>query len=844
MIKRIAIIFIVAVFTALSAGAVVAPKTPYPYTQPDGTVIMLVNHGDEFDHWVTCNGVEVERDAEGYYRPVSNAATLRKARRAAAKSLRAEVDRMRVQARSERISIGTKRFLVLLIDFPDRKFTTENAQAKFTRMLNEPGYSDDGGTGSVKDYFVDNSDGQFVPTFDVFGPVTVPESYAYYGQDIGSDRSGHATQALKEACELLDSQINFSEYDNDGDGNVDNTFFFFAGHSQAEGGDADSIWPHQSNMRTYNLVLDGVRILRYGCAAEYKGSSGTKYAGIGTFCHEFSHSLGLIDLYDRDGDTNGQAQTPSYFSLMASGNYLNEGRTPPNMTSLERQELGWMGDFRQFPAAGNYTLGPLSDNTVPYITPADVADEYFLYEMRGGTGWDAYLPKGLVVYHIDKSVNEVAPGVTAAQAWGSHYMNIYGDHPCFYPVASTGYSSLDGQVYPGPYNVTTFIPVPWSGNNLTEYISNIAISGSNAELTVARSASGRSVFGTVKDTDGNPLIGAQVTIAAVEVQASSAKLRSNHLKPRTTAHEATTDSEGNYTLILPESETATNFTVSAACEDYITRAYDISFDRLYHQDFVLRSVGASPRADLKKFPDTGSAYGRGYSQKPQNIMGAVHFSISDLRTYVGMTISTVSFQYAEAEPYSTEEAYVVIDIGGERVLTQKVDDPQPYKFLNVDVSAAGIRIPAGHDIFIGYALKGVNANYPVLRRAVTGLEDASYISSFSLSKSSWSGETGQAILVSASLFDEDASDFINLAAMGFNSIANPGLKTGYSAGDTFTFKLKESISDTPSSITWYFDGARQNATSVVLTAGSHTVEARLTYPDGGTEVLTLEITVN
>lgn len=800
--KRFALILLLAVLTAVSAKADVAPKTPYPYTQPDGTVIMLQNHGDEFDNWVTWNGREVELGADGYWHPVTNAPARRMARRAAAASRREEAALLRARARAERIGMGEKRFPVLLIGFSDLAFTTSDAVAAYTRMLNDKGYSENGGTGSAKDYFTDNSAGSFIPVFDVYGPVTVSKGYAYYGQDIGSDRSAHASEAMKEACQLLDDEIDFSVYDNDGDGYVDNVFFFFAGHSQSDGADSDHIWPHQYS--TSPIVLDGKNISRYGCASEYRGASGTERSGIGTFCHEFTHALGLGDLYDANGSTNGTAVTPGEYSLMCNGASLNEGRTPANLTSLERQMLGWMDASVPLVEEGTYTQGPLSENAVPYISKADVEGEYFLYEMRDGSGWDAYLPKGLVVYHVDQSLNEIASGITAKQAWDGHYVNRYGDHPCYYPVVT---------------DATWFLPTAWSGWVSTMAVSDITISGNNAILTVESAASARKILGVVKDVDGNPLEGAQVSIPGTQVLSGA---------------------DGSFTLLIPAEEAGTSFTVTAALDGYATCVREITVVSVLREDFVLRSIGASPSADLKKFPDSGSAYGRGNTTMPKDIMGAVHWSKAELQPYAGMALETISFQYAEADPYLCEEAYVIVDKGSERILTQKVENPQPYTFNVVDVSAAGILIPADGDLFIGYALKNVNAMYPLLRRKVTGLTDGSYMSSFSLERSFWSGESNQAILVAASVYD---SYFKTLSVMGFNAIDNPGRKTGYKSGDTFTFRLLETPSNRPSGVTWYYDSVLQDGGSVVLTSGAHLVEARLEYPDGSIEVLTLDLEV-
>ena len=837
------LLILVAALLSAAAFALASPASPepYPYTQPDGTVIILQNHGDEFDSWITCNGVEVEKGSDGFFRPVTNVQARKLARRNAARPMRDKAARLRAQARAEGISHGEKRFLVVLIGFPDREFTTADAAGQFHDMLNEAGYSYEGAPGSAKDYFTENSGGEFVPSFDVYGPVTVSESYAYYGQDIGSDHSGHATQALYEACNLLDSEIDFSLYDNDGDGYVDNTFFFFAGHSQSAGADADAIWSHQYSLYNYNLVLDGVRVFRYACAPEYRGASGTLRPGIGTFCHEFSHCLGLPDFYDTNGATNGRAYDLSSFSVMDYGNSNNEGRTPPYMTSIERQMLGWMGDFRELSASGDYTLGALSRGTVPYMTGADVDGEFFVYEMRDGTRWDSFLPEGLVIYHVDRSQNYIASGVTAADAWNGHYVNRYGDHPCLYLEFSSAYNSsrLDCMVYPGRENVTSFVPLAWSGNNLPCRLSGISIGGSEAHFRFEKFSDERQIIGLVTGTDGDPVEGVTVAIEASEAQSAMRRVRSNLAVAKSPAYSSTTAADGSFSLSIPESESGDTFMMSASKEGYVTKSAEVTVNHVTEQNFALRRLVEAPSADIRKYPDGGSANGVGWGKKPQSVMGAIHLSNAELQKWGGMQLRTVTFQYAEAEPYAGV-AYVIVDQAGRRVLSRKAEGAAPYTNVTVDVSDAGIQVIPGKDMYIGYALEGVNAYYPLLKKSVQEDCDGFYLSDYSLTGSFWSKRENEALLISVTLLDPDAQKSITLSLMGYNSIADPG---DYKAGDRFFFELVESALNRPESVAWYYDGTPVQESSVTLTGGSHRVRAVLSFADGSTETLVLELDV-
>ena len=493
--------FFLAAFAALLVGFQTIQAIPaYPgkivYTQPDGTKIVLRLHGDEFGHWATdAAGKAVRQDADGFFRRVSDEELAQikeeaNSRRAAARSLRAEA----AQAPGH-IAVGQKHFLVILVEYNDLEFSTsEDPQAAFTAMLNESGYSENGGTGSARDFYCENSHGYFEPIFDVYGPVKLSKNAAYYGgnDSRGSDKA--PANAVAEGCRGLDGVIDFSRYDNDGDGKVDLVFMYYAGYGEADGGAPDTIWPHQWSLSSasINLTLDGVKIDQYACTNERLGYGSRRGAmcGIGAACHEFAHAMGLPDFYDTDYDTNGLSSGLFSFSTMDSGPYNNEGRTPPYFNIEERIMLGWLDEsaIRDFVKARVYTI-PSVDQNIAYRTPTDKEGEYFLYECRGANGWDAGLPAhGLIVYHVDKSDHRVSVSwysQTAYELWtywhGVNYINGNGSHPCFYVVPaaeqdnlSYGYHYYGGYLYfdesvndripfPGSRRVTSYTPVSWSG---------------------------------------------------------------------------------------------------------------------------------------------------------------------------------------------------------------------------------------------------------------------------------------------------------------------------------------------------------------------------------------------
>ena len=467
--------------------AVPARPGLYTRTQPDGTKIVLRQHGDEFAHWLTdASGRVVREDADGFFRPVSEAEAEQLRRGAPA---RREAARIRRAARAgQHIAMGQKHFLVILVAFSDKDFkTSDDPNAAFSALMNEEGYSVNGGTGSARDYYRDNSHGTFDPIFDVFGPVKLENPVKHYGANNSAGDDKAAEDAVIEGCIALDDEIDFTRYDNDGDGYVDMVFMYYAGYGEADSGMTSTIWPHQYELSSCgkSLALDGVNIDSYACTNEVEAASG-KMCGIGTACHEFAHALGLPDFYDTNYGTNGQAAGLFFFSLMDNGSYNNDGRTPPYFNFEERILLGWLdeSEYREFSESGSYTL-PSVDENIAYRMPTDQEGEYFVYECRGSNGWDAgLLSNGLVVYHVDKSSRIVSGRRTAWDLWTdslSGLVNAYGSHPCFYVIPAAdqdnlmfGHRMYSGYYYfypeyapqipfPGSEEVTTYTPVSWNG---------------------------------------------------------------------------------------------------------------------------------------------------------------------------------------------------------------------------------------------------------------------------------------------------------------------------------------------------------------------------------------------
>lgn len=511
--KKIASILII---LACSVTLLAKPAKPgfFPYTQPDGSTILIQRHGDERGHWTTNKAGQVVRMGEdGFYRVVEGV-TADMAAQAASIRRRARRQMASASRSKAPVAIGQKHFLVVMVEFQDLSFKIASPRESFSDMLNKAGYSANGASGSARDYYYENSHGLFEPIFDVFGPVKLSKDMSYYGANDSNDNDKYPEQAVKEACEAINDMVDFSDYDLDGDGEVDLVYMIYAGKGEADGGSEDTIWPHQWELSYagVNLNLDGKKIDRYACGSELNGSGNLD--GLGTICHEFGHAMGLPDFYDTDYADNGQGRTLLEYSLMDAGSYNNDGWTPPYLNMEERILLGWLSEdaIMEFPGNGSYTLESVQNN-IGYKIPTDMDGEYILLECRSTEGWDQYIPApGLIAYHVDKSSRKISVqgmgSVSAAALWSDwdayNSINENGSHPCFYVVASASpydcsygmkyYSSYGAYYYredyanlpfPGGQNVTSYVPKGWNKVATAITLSEIGYSNNKASFKVS-----------------------------------------------------------------------------------------------------------------------------------------------------------------------------------------------------------------------------------------------------------------------------------------------------------------------------------------------------------------------
>lgn len=348
---------------------------------------------------------------------------------------------------------GEIKGVVILAAFADVPFSSDTVSTllrhrynadNYTEEINFKEYSEVYGQvlplqatipGSARDYFRAMSFGQFVPSFDIIGPVTLDKSRASYGANNSSGNDKNTSGMIREACQkAYDLGLtDFTDYDNDGDGVVDVVYVVYAGSDEAQTGIEECIWAKASSI---SLTLNNaMKIKRYACSSELLIDLPV-VAGIGTFVHEFSHILGLPDFYN----TQAEDFTMDFWSVMDYGSYNAEGFVPCAYTAFERYSLGWipMHTLDQ-PATLNigttdkekrgYRVFTSSIDSTSLITAADTASFYMLETIRN-VGWNRYAPaEGLLISEVTYQ----------RSAWTGNTVNVGTHRHCVVP-ANNDYS--------------------------------------------------------------------------------------------------------------------------------------------------------------------------------------------------------------------------------------------------------------------------------------------------------------------------------------------------------------------------------------------------------------------
>lgn len=533
--KKILFLLIFAL-VATSSFASKANSLPVVVSQPDGTMLTVLLQGDENISWyTTTDGMLLVKRGNGYY-----VAQVKADGSLAASSLLAhgpamrgteETNMMLLQDKAKFAKysskllgqsgelpvtewtngvtrkmkirddstlfphMGSPKALVILVGFTDTTFTLPDPKASFNDYLNnetgnivDRGHGENRNAKGVKGYFKDMSFGQFTPKFDVVGPVKLSHPLRYYGA--GND---YMSRLIPDACSAVNDSVDFSQYDSNGDGYVDLVYVIYAGHSESEAGNnTDDIWP-KSGYSDFG-TFDGKKVYRYGVNNELNGRETSKNKlinGIGLFCHEFSHTMGLPDIYATSGAPgyNKDNFGMEFWDLMDGGEYVHSGRFPTAYTSWEREVMGWM-NVDTLTDTAHVVLRTIdskgdSARSCKIVNPSVKNEAIYLQNIQN-KGWNYYLPgHGLLVYRVsyasddvnfaDNPNNGFRPRIVCIPADGKlGAIADYADDS----TPDNYYADMAGDTYPGTSNVSSIASFTmYSGDALDRPILNIEEDG-------------------------------------------------------------------------------------------------------------------------------------------------------------------------------------------------------------------------------------------------------------------------------------------------------------------------------------------------------------------------------
>lgn len=446
---------VLALCSPLASLAVPAYPGLIKQSNPDGSIVEIRLFGDEYFSYATdAQGKWImECDDNGFWN-----VAVRAGQRLAATAGNIEMLQNIEEANFSRAAIepigkyaelgddgrskfpctGSGQYLIVLLQYSDTKFSMTDPQAYYNNWFNQENFVDGDIRLSARDYYKKVSNGLFNPNFVVSPVVTLPYSSAYYvgsGGKYTNFRAG-AMWALRE---LVKAGFDFNRFDLDNDGVIDNVYFIYAGYGQADTGDKTTIWPHASSLSgIYGNKSGG----RYACSNELRGShkhlNDKTKTGIGTFCHEFGHVLGLPDLYDPNYDPKCDAIIPGDWSIMCNGSYLGDGCVPASYAAYDRWACRWL-EYTDLQDGSSHSLVPLTSEAKAYrltVPTTNGKSEYFVFENRTKQDIDTYIPNsGLLIWHVDYDY----------AVWRSNRVNSTATHPRCTIMPPTGKSISSGQ---------------------------------------------------------------------------------------------------------------------------------------------------------------------------------------------------------------------------------------------------------------------------------------------------------------------------------------------------------------------------------------------------------------
>ena len=462
-------------FAAMTAGAVKMKPGINIIKQADGTTITVRAYGDEdLSYFLASDGTLLYQEGTNFYIAGVKAdgtlystgvlahepsmRTIKEISAIKAQNAKAFYNSMETQAKANKVrrepmtpdnsllpSLGKHKIPVILVEFSDVEFSVENPKATFDKYLNgkelfnketDPEMGQN--YASVAKYFKDMSFGKFEPEFEVYGPVNVGKPLATYGEGYSSEEN--MGLLLTDACTAVDDEVDFTQYDSNDDGNIDLIYIIYAGFSQSIAGNSTDCIHPKSGYLSLAKSFDGMDVKRYGVNNELNGTpadqaNGPIINGIGLFCHEFSHCMGLPDLYPKSGSIAEACinQNMDYWSLMDAGEYTANGYRPTAYTAWERERLGWM-EIGTLTGPSNVELKSLDEGGAAfriYNDKDETGHEYYIVENVQNNGWNKNLfGNGLMVTHVDY--------LSSQFSLGGCKVNNTGGHPRMHVMAADG----------------------------------------------------------------------------------------------------------------------------------------------------------------------------------------------------------------------------------------------------------------------------------------------------------------------------------------------------------------------------------------------------------------------
>ena len=451
--------------------AVPVERVRMQVTLMDGTTVFVTQYGDEHYGWLqTDDGYIVNETADGVHYVLTDKRAVDVVPQIMADQRAKLPRRVGSQKSAPLPSKGSPRVPVVLVNFTDSVFTVRDNDEELRQYYDlycngtRDGnlYQKHGSYGSIRDYFNDQSNGQFTPEFVIIGPVTLENPESYYGENLYNEKgevtkrdinyNAFCSEAISKATELFEGD--WMTFDNKGKGQVDMVFFIFAGCGEANGGAPTTMWPKES---TSSVTINGIKFATSGICNEMRGNrtngvvTSTRPDGVGIMCHELSHALGLPDFY-------GNASFGmDLWSLMDYGCYGSNGYVPCAYTAYEREFMGWQ-QMEVLSEAQALTISPIADGGKGYkIVNAENANEYYVLENRQSVGWDTSIGKmghGLQVTHVDYN----------SSAWNGNKVNTDANHQRMTIIAANNLYKGTSYAQITPDATQAEVLETWAGN--------------------------------------------------------------------------------------------------------------------------------------------------------------------------------------------------------------------------------------------------------------------------------------------------------------------------------------------------------------------------------------------